>query len=210
MSGFEVLSAAAASFQLVGIAKTCLSICKNVRNLGLQAQEHPDAHFNLFVQIRRFERWCSTLNIQHMVIIQNERPNDRNHTNELEAFEMALTSQLRLQSQQLIDLTLAALEGMCDKFTDAAAVLSKYSQIAERRIPDHPSELPETFSISTVGFQSKRDAIKLYSRPDTHVKLPSPPQEGDVPMITELVKKVNYKPQFDIYSLGLVLLEMGL
>lgn len=63
--------------------------------------------------------------------------------------------------------------------------------------PDHPLELSETLSVSTAGFQNKRDAILLYSHPELHAQSKS----GKTP---------RYRAQFDIYSLGLVLLEIGL
>ncbi|RYP36003.1 hypothetical protein DL767_003570 [Monosporascus sp. MG133] len=61
--------------------------------------------------------------------------------------------------------------------------------------PEHASELSETLSVSTAGYRSRREAIRMYSHPDTHA---------------ELATKQRYRPQFDIYSLGLVLLEIGL
>ena len=61
--------------------------------------------------------------------------------------------------------------------------------------PEHASELSETLSISTAGYRSRRDAIRMYSHPDTHA---------------ELTTKQQYRPEYDIYSLGLVLLEIGL
>ncbi|KAM7216899.1 hypothetical protein V8F06_007662 [Rhypophila decipiens] len=61
--------------------------------------------------------------------------------------------------------------------------------------PEHASELSETLSISTAGYRSRRDAIRMYSYPDTYA---------------ELTTKQQYRPEYDIYSLGLVLLEIGL
>jgi serine/threonine protein kinase len=61
--------------------------------------------------------------------------------------------------------------------------------------PDHASELSESLSVSTAGYRSRRDAIRMYSHPYTHA---------------ESTAKQQYRPQFDIYSLGLVLLEIGL
>ncbi|KAG6355415.1 hypothetical protein INS49_003377 [Diaporthe citri] len=63
--------------------------------------------------------------------------------------------------------------------------------------PDHPLELSETLSVSTAGFQNKRDAILLYSHPEMHAQ-------------SKPGKRPRYRAQFDIYSLGLVLLEIGL
>ncbi|KAF6807633.1 hypothetical protein CSOJ01_08074 [Colletotrichum sojae] len=63
--------------------------------------------------------------------------------------------------------------------------------------PDHPMELSETLSVSTAGFKNKRDAILLYSHPEIHAHSNS-------------TIKPRYRAQFDIYSLGLVLLEIGL
>ncbi|KAK0644255.1 hypothetical protein B0T16DRAFT_417396 [Cercophora newfieldiana] len=61
--------------------------------------------------------------------------------------------------------------------------------------PEHASELSETLSVSTAGYRSRRDAIRMYSHPDAHA---------------ESASKQQYRPEFDIYSLGLVLLEIGL
>ncbi|KAI9761608.1 MAG: hypothetical protein M1840_001748 [Geoglossum simile] len=63
--------------------------------------------------------------------------------------------------------------------------------------PDHPSELSETLSISTSGYRSRLENIELYSHPESLLKTPSG-------------KHVRFRPEFDIYSLGLVLLEVGL
>ncbi|KAH6665352.1 hypothetical protein F5X68DRAFT_237155 [Plectosphaerella plurivora] len=63
--------------------------------------------------------------------------------------------------------------------------------------PDHPMELSETLSISTAGYQNRRDAIEMYSHPEIHAQ-------------TERERRARYRAEFDIYSLGLVLLEIGL
>ncbi|KAH0541250.1 hypothetical protein FGG08_004255 [Glutinoglossum americanum] len=63
--------------------------------------------------------------------------------------------------------------------------------------PDHPSELTETLSISTSGYHSKILNTELYSHPSSQLKTPSG-------------KHVRFRAEFDIYSLGLVLLEVGL
>jgi len=60
--------------------------------------------------------------------------------------------------------------------------------------PDNPAEFSESLSNSLENFQSQRQNIKLYSHPDV---CPTPG------------KRVRYRMQFDIYSLGLVLLEIG-
>jgi hypothetical protein len=62
---------------------------------------------------------------------------------------------------------------------------------------DHPSELSETLSISTSGFQIKREIIQMYSHPD-------------ILSTTASGKHARYQAQYDIYSMGLVLLEIGL
>jgi serine/threonine protein kinase len=64
--------------------------------------------------------------------------------------------------------------------------------------PDHPMELSETVSISTAGYQNRRDTIQMYSHPSMHPSQADPSQ------------KLRYRAEFDIYSLGLVLLEIGL
>ena len=60
--------------------------------------------------------------------------------------------------------------------------------------PDSPSEFSESLSNSLPGFQSRMKNTKLYSHPDIH---------------STSSTKVRYRAQFDIYSLGLVLLEIG-
>ncbi|KAI1335947.1 hypothetical protein F5Y15DRAFT_221141 [Xylariaceae sp. FL0016] len=64
--------------------------------------------------------------------------------------------------------------------------------------PDHPSELSESISVSTLGFQTKRETIQMYTHPDV---LPS----RKMPR-----KRPRYHARYDIYSLGLILLEIGL
>jgi hypothetical protein len=64
--------------------------------------------------------------------------------------------------------------------------------------PDKPSEKSETISISTAGFQANR----LYSHPDVSVPNKSTP--------SSTWKRQRYHPRYDIYSLGLILLEIGL
>jgi len=61
--------------------------------------------------------------------------------------------------------------------------------------PEHASDLSETLSVSTAGYRSRRDAIRMYSHPNTHA---------------DLTTKQQYRPEYDIYSFGLVLLEIGL
>lgn len=64
--------------------------------------------------------------------------------------------------------------------------------------PDSPSELSESISLSSASFQNKRENMKLYSHPEIHASLLS------------TNKHSRYRTEFDIYSLGLVLLEIGL
>ncbi|RWA03487.1 hypothetical protein EKO27_g11618 [Xylaria grammica] len=64
--------------------------------------------------------------------------------------------------------------------------------------PDHPSELSESISISTLGFQTKREMIRMYTHPDV---FPINRQNG---------KRSRYHARWDIYSIGLILLEIGL
>jgi hypothetical protein len=59
--------------------------------------------------------------------------------------------------------------------------------------PDTSSALSESNSL--MGFQSQRQNIKLYSHPDAYATSST---------------KLRYRAQFDMYSLGLVLLEIGL
>ncbi len=63
--------------------------------------------------------------------------------------------------------------------------------------PDHPAELSETLSISTAGHRSKTENIELYSHPESLLK-------------DATGKHPRFRPHFDVYSLGLVLLEIGL
>ncbi|VUC29225.1 unnamed protein product [Clonostachys rosea] len=63
--------------------------------------------------------------------------------------------------------------------------------------PDHPSELSETLSVSTAGFKSRRNAIEMYSYPGTNSKQKSG-------------KRSRYRAEYDFYSLGIILLEIGL
>ena len=63
--------------------------------------------------------------------------------------------------------------------------------------PDHPSELSETLSVSTSGYQAKQDIVQLYSHPGASLQADS-------------TRRTRYRPQFDIYSIGLVFLEIGL
>ncbi|KAF2962773.1 hypothetical protein GQX73_g10805 [Xylaria multiplex] len=64
--------------------------------------------------------------------------------------------------------------------------------------PDHPSELSESISISTLGFQSKREIVRMYTHPDV---FSTKQQQG---------KRSRYHARWDIYSVGLILLEIGL
>ncbi|KAI1129157.1 hypothetical protein F5Y10DRAFT_291397 [Nemania abortiva] len=64
--------------------------------------------------------------------------------------------------------------------------------------PDHPLELSESISVSTLGFQTKLETIRMYTHPDVF----STKQEQG--------KRSRYHARWDIYSLGLILLEIGL
>jgi hypothetical protein len=63
--------------------------------------------------------------------------------------------------------------------------------------PDHPSEYTESISVSTSGYKSRRRNMELYSHPDWLSKNPAD-------------KRQRFRPEFDVYSLGLILLEVGL
>ncbi|KAK5637043.1 hypothetical protein RRF57_012755 [Xylaria bambusicola] len=65
--------------------------------------------------------------------------------------------------------------------------------------PDHPEELSESISISTLGFQTKLEAIRMYTHPDAFSAQHLLPG-----------KRPRYRPQWDMYSIGLILLEIGL
>ncbi|KAI0811594.1 hypothetical protein GGR55DRAFT_108346 [Xylaria sp. FL0064] len=64
--------------------------------------------------------------------------------------------------------------------------------------PDHPSELSESISVSTLGLQTKREIIRMYTHPDVF-SIEQP--RG---------KRPRYHARWDIYSIGLILLEIGL
>ena len=57
--------------------------------------------------------------------------------------------------------------------------------------PDHPSELSESFSISTEGYRSQKENIDLYSHPRSLLKDASGKQQ-------------RFRPEYDIYSFGLI------
>ncbi|KAI0502868.1 hypothetical protein F5B22DRAFT_631643 [Xylaria bambusicola] len=65
--------------------------------------------------------------------------------------------------------------------------------------PDHPEELSESISVSTLGFQTKLEAIRMYTHPDAFSAQHLSPG-----------KRLRYRPQWDMYSIGLILLEVGL
>lgn len=56
--------------------------------------------------------------------------------------------------------------------------------------PDHPSELSESISISTLGFLNRKEMIQMYTHPEAMASS------------SLSTKRARYKPQFDIYSLG--------
>jgi len=62
----------------------------------------------------------------------------------------------------------------------------------------HPSELSQSLSISTRGYTLTQELIRLSSHP---ASLPAEPSSSPRPC---------FKPEYDIYSFGLVLLEIGL
>ena len=63
--------------------------------------------------------------------------------------------------------------------------------------PDDPDELSETLSISTGGHRDKIEKMELYSHPKSLQKYPSREHR-------------RFRSEFDIYSLGVILLEIGL
>jgi Prion-inhibition and propagation len=63
--------------------------------------------------------------------------------------------------------------------------------------PDHPSESTESISVSTSGYKSRRRNMVLYSHPDWLTK-------------NSANEHQRFRPEFDVYSLGLILLEVGL
>ncbi|KAK8134684.1 hypothetical protein PG984_006696 [Apiospora sp. TS-2023a] len=78
-----------------------------------------------------------------------------------------------------------------------AALPSLYILGWEISRPDGPSEFSESLSYSSGGFQAARENMRLYSHPAVH--------PGAKPM-----ERARYRSQYDVYSLGLVLLEIGL
>lgn len=63
--------------------------------------------------------------------------------------------------------------------------------------PDHDSEISETMSISMQGYKLAKELVRLSSHPDLlHSSSTSP--------------RAPFKAEYDIYSFGLVLLEIGL
>ncbi|KAM0496257.1 hypothetical protein ACHAP8_007518 [Fusarium lateritium] len=63
--------------------------------------------------------------------------------------------------------------------------------------PDDVHEFSESISLSTADFQSKRENMTLYSHPKVHP-------------FSSSTQRSRFSAQYDIYSLGLVLLEIGL
>ncbi|KAI1293940.1 hypothetical protein F5Y03DRAFT_326853 [Xylaria venustula] len=64
--------------------------------------------------------------------------------------------------------------------------------------PDHPEELTESITVSTLGLQTKREMIRMYTHPDVFL---AQQKQG---------KRPRYNARWDIYSIGLILLEIGL
>lgn len=69
--------------------------------------------------------------------------------------------------------------------------------------PNDCSEFSESQPIPPAKFQSKRDNMKLYSHPDTHSGITLNPKSSSK-------MRNHYRAEFDVYSLGLILLEIGL
>ncbi|KAK8093789.1 hypothetical protein PG997_000474 [Apiospora hydei] len=63
--------------------------------------------------------------------------------------------------------------------------------------PDGPFEFSESLSYSTEGTQAARENMRLYSHPTVH-------------FASKSTERARYRSQYDVYSLGLVLLEIGL
>ncbi|KAL8381041.1 hypothetical protein RB595_005368 [Gaeumannomyces hyphopodioides] len=63
--------------------------------------------------------------------------------------------------------------------------------------PDQLSEMSESVSVSTQGYKSAKELIRLSSHPDSLKK-------------DDSGRKARFRPEYDIYSFGLVLLEIGL
>ncbi|KAM7210285.1 hypothetical protein V8F06_014334 [Rhypophila decipiens] len=68
--------------------------------------------------------------------------------------------------------------------------------------PDQPSELSQTVSISTQSYKLSKQMIELYHHPEV---LHSQGQQ-----VVSRQKRPRFKLEYDIYSFGLVLLEIGL
>lgn len=118
-----------------------------------------------------------------------------------------LTSEKRLSinkpPESLSDVTekLGVGDGVIPELTEAPPTLPPFYLVGwDLSRPNHPSELSETLSVSTSGYQSKRDTIKMYSHPLTHERALG----GTSKM------RQRYRAEYDIYSMGLVLLEIGL
>ncbi|KAK4199965.1 hypothetical protein QBC40DRAFT_327774 [Triangularia verruculosa] len=66
--------------------------------------------------------------------------------------------------------------------------------------PDQPSELSQSISISRQGYALTKDLIRLSSHPDS---FSAEAAESTFP-------RLRFQPEYDIYSCGLVLLQIGL
>lgn len=64
--------------------------------------------------------------------------------------------------------------------------------------PDDPSEFSESLSLSSANYRNKRENMRLYTHPEIHSS------------ILSRTNRPRHRTEFDIYSVGLVLLEVGL
>jgi hypothetical protein len=126
MSGLEALGAAAASIELFKLARSCLSICNDLRKTKLHSDEQTQLQFQLVAQSTKFERWCEKLGVQKMIRLAELNPDDWKATSEFAQFEALLTSQLRFKNDNTARLTINILETVKQKFAAADKILAPY------------------------------------------------------------------------------------
>ncbi|KAI3337492.1 hypothetical protein HD806DRAFT_476834 [Xylariaceae sp. AK1471] len=126
MSGLEVLGAAAAAIELFKVARSCLSICNDLRKTKLHSEEQTQLQFQLVAQSIKFERWCEKLGVQEMIQLANSNPQHWAATTKFTQFETLLTSQLRFKNNDTARLTITVLENVEQKFAAADKILTLY------------------------------------------------------------------------------------
>ncbi|KAI1345646.1 hypothetical protein F5Y01DRAFT_308886 [Xylaria sp. FL0043] len=122
-------------WELVKVAKSCLSTFNDLRHADIQERDQGDMQFHFIVQGLKFDSWCSSLGIQSMFEPSDVSPEQWRQKDKVKEFEDLLQSQLQFRSQNLAALVLRTLKSMEQRLSEAEKLMVKYAGSTAAQAP---------------------------------------------------------------------------